>query len=627
MTGQEKNQDQKLDAAPPAKERLKVRGVSVGEVYAVLGRIFRENGRDYFATYSLAALCLILIAACTAFAAWMMRDVIDEIFVNQRSDLIFIICVAVFVTFMLRGFASYGQAVLLARIGNNLVARYQERIFKHLMALGFDFYADARSGQLAARISENVTGIREILAQTLTAAARDMVSLVALIAVMVIQDPVLSIFAFLIGPPLVFAVGYLMRRLRSVARQAVEYNARLIGAFQETTQGIAIVKAFTMEEQLQQKIGIVIRQAEERANKIASVSERSGPLTEMLAGAAIAGVIAYGGWRAIDQQMPPGAMFSFITALLLAYDPVRRLAKLNVNLERALVNARMIYEILDIVPQQADNSGDKPLNISKGQIVLDKVCFSYDHEKSVLSDVSITAEGGKVTALVGASGSGKSTIVALLERFYEPTSGEILIDGQNIATITKNTLRQSMAYVAQQPYLFEGSIRDNLRYGRPEATDQEIEEAAKLAQAHQFITELNDGYDSPLGENGMTLSGGQRQRLSIARAIVRNAPILILDEATSALDNDSEKKVQLALETVMKGRTTIVVAHRLSTIMSADKIVVLDQGEVIEQGTHEELLESSNGAYAYLHALQSGARVKQKQQGDSLAQRVEESAK
>jgi len=225
VTGQNKDIDASTETAAPAKKRFKMRGVSASEVYAVLGRIFRENGRDYLPTYSLAAFCLILIAACTAFAAWIMRDVIDEIFVNQRSDLIFIICAAVFATFMIRGFASYGQAVLLARIGNNLVARYQERIFKHLMALGFDFYADARSGQLAARISENVTGIREVLSQTLTAAARDLVSLVALIAVMVMQDPVLSIFAFLIGPPLIIAVGYLMRRLRSVARQAVEGRA------------------------------------------------------------------------------------------------------------------------------------------------------------------------------------------------------------------------------------------------------------------------------------------------------------------------------------------------------------------------------------------------------------------
>lgn len=583
--------------------------VNPSDVYAVLKRIFDENGRDYLPSYLLAGFCLLIIALTTAFGAWIMRDVIDEIFVKQRPELILIICGAVFLTFFIRGIASYGQAVLLARIGNNLVARYQERLFAHLMRLGFDFYADSRSGQLAARISENVIGIREVLSVTLKAAARDVVSLVALVAVMVMQDPVLSIFAFLIGPPLILAVGYLMRRLRSVAREAVEYNARLIGAFQETTQGMAIVKAFTMEKVLEDKISIIIRQAEERANKIASVSERSGPLTETLAGLAIAGVIAYGGWRAIDQQVPPGAMFSFITALLLAYDPVRRLARLNVNLERALVNARMIYEILDVIPQQADQISDKSLTIDKGTIKFTGLHFAYEAERPVLEDIFLTAEGGKVTALVGASGSGKSTMIALLERFYEPTKGSITIDDQDIASVTKATLRGAMAYVAQQPYLFEGSIRDNLRYGRPEATNAEIEEAAQLAQAHDFIMELPDAYDTALGENGLTLSGGQRQRLSIARAIVRNAPILLLDEATSALDNDSEKKVQRALESVMKGRTTLVVAHRLSTIMQADKIIVLDQGRVIEQGTHEELLQLPNGAYAYLHALQLGGHA------------------
>lgn len=582
--------------------------VDPGEVVSIIRRILAENGREYIGHYVMATLCLLAIAGSTAFMAWIMRDVVNEIFDGQRQDLIVVICGAILAAFVLRGFASYGQAVILARVGNNLVARYQRRIFDHLMRLGIGYFTATRSGQLAARINENVTGIRELLGMTLTAIARDAVSLVALVGVMIVQDPVLSVIALLIGPPIIVAVNYLMRRLRRVTREAVEINSRLIGAMQEATQGVAIVKAFTMERLLAEKIGTLIDNAEARANRIARVSERMTPITEILAGFAIAGVIAYAGYRAAIDQQPPGAVISFITALLLAYDPARRLARVQVNLERALVNARMIYEILDVEPQQGDRPGAGEIDVRKGGIVFQDVAFSYVADLPVLRGVSFHAEAGKTTAIVGSSGAGKSTLVALLQRFYDPSGGSILIDGQDIATVTKRSLRQSIAYVSQQPYLFEGTIRDNIRYGRPDATDADVEEAARLAQAEDFILQQPQGYDTLVGENGVTLSGGQRQRLSIARAIVRDAPILLLDEATSALDNESESKVQQALDTVMKNRTTLVIAHRLSTVVNADHIVVLEHGRLIEEGTHASLLSRRGGAYARFHFLQ-GERV------------------
>ncbi len=576
--------------------------VDPGEVMAILRRIITENGREYLPQYSFAAVCLLAIAGTTAFTAWIMRDIVDQLFAARRQDLIVIICSAIVAAFTIRGLATYAQAVVLARIGNNLVARYQQRIFDHLMRLGVGYFTATRSGQLAARINENVTGIRDLLSMTLTAIARDAVSLVALVAVMVYQDPTLSVIALVIGPPIILSVNYLMRRLRRVTREAVEVNSRLIGAVQEATQGIAIVKAFTMENLLADKIAVLIKNAETRANRISRVSERMTPITEILAGLAIAGVIAYAGYRTAVDQEAPGAVISFITALLLAYEPAKRLARVQVNLERALVNARMIYEILDVEPQQSDRADAAGISVARGEIVFRNVEFGYS-DLPVLRGVSFTAEAGKTTAIVGASGAGKSTLVALLQRFYDPTGGSITIDGQDISSVTKLSLRRSIAYVSQQPYLFEGSIRDNIRYGRPDATDAEVEAAARLAQAEDFIVLQEDGWDTLVGENGATLSGGQRQRISIARAILRNAPILLLDEATSALDNESEAKVQQALDSVMRGRTTLVIAHRLSTVVNADHIVVMEDGRLIEEGTHRDLV-AGHGAYARFHFLQ-----------------------
>ncbi|EFG2885605.1 ABC transporter ATP-binding protein, partial [Escherichia coli] len=438
-----------------------------GEVFALVKRILRENAGEYRGTYIFAIICLLIIAVSTAFTAWIMRDVIDQIFVNQRQDLIFIIAFVLAASFIIRGIASYYQAVALAKIGNNLVARYQRRIFDHLMKLGMNFYADNRSGALAAQINQNVYGIRDLISTTLTTFARDIVTLVGLIVVMVIQDPVLSIAALFIGPPLVWSVNYVRRRVRQISLQSIQVNSRLMGAMQEATQGVAVVKAYTMEDQLSRKIDKLVVEAEGRSNKIAAVTERLAPVTEILAGLAVAGIIIYAGYKAAVEAYPPGAIFSFITAFFLAYDPVRRLSRLQVNLERAMVNARMIYDILDIEPRQADSPDAAALTVSRGEVRFDAVNFSYAAGHPVLTDVSFVAEAGKTTAIVGASGAGKSTIISLLERFYDVDSGVIAIDSQNIAAVTKHSLRSAMAYVSQQPYLFEGTIRDNIRYARP----------------------------------------------------------------------------------------------------------------------------------------------------------------
>ncbi len=587
------------------KSRNERHSVSADTVATVLKRVIAENGREHVRGYAMAIGCLVVVALTTAFTAWIMESVVNEAFANKRADLVMIICGAIFAAFVLRGIATYYEAVILSKIGNNIVARYQRRLYSHLMALSVSYYNESRSAYLAAQISQNVTGIRDVLNMTVTSLARDVLTLVALIGVMISKDWLLTLLVFVVAPPLLLGLRYVSKRLRNATREAVELNSHVLGAMQETIQGITIVKAFTMETELKTKVEAIIGEAESRSNRIARLTERTAPMTETFAGFAISGVLAYAAYRSIYAGVMPGAFFAFVAALLMAYDPARRLARLQVSLERAAVNARMIYEILDLKPRQADRADAKPLTITDATIRFDNVRFGYSESETILKGVSFTAEGGKTTALVGPSGAGKSTVISLIPRFYDPAEGAILIDGQDIAHVTKQSLRNGIAYVSQQPYLFEGTIRDNIRYGRPDATDTEIEEAARHAYAHDFILAQPLGYDTPVGENGVTLSGGQRQRLSIARALVRNAPILLLDEATSALDTESEQAVQKALDEAMSGRTVVVIAHRLSTVVRADKIIVMQDGMVAEEGTHAALAARENGLYARLNNLQA----------------------
>jgi ATP-binding cassette subfamily B protein len=372
---------------------------------------------------------------------------------------------------------------------------------------------------------------------------------------------------------------------------------------QESLQGIRTVKAFTLEDTMQARIDKSISAVEANANKMSRVQARSSPLMETLGGFAIAGALMYGGYRVIATGAAPGQFFSFLTAFLLAYEPAKRLARLNIELNSYLVGARKLLEIVDSPASEPDDADKPALTLTKAQVEFRDVTFGYRNNETVLNRMSFVAEPGKVTALVGPSGGGKSTVLALLLRFYEVKFGAIVIDGQIISDVSRRSLRQQTAYVGQDVYLFRDTIRENIAFGKPGATDAEIIAAAKAACAHDFIMSFPRGYDTPVGEHGTQLSGGQRQRIAIARALVKNAPIILLDEATAALDSESEKLVQEAIEHLCQNRTTIVIAHRLHTIMHSDQILVVEGGQIVETGRHDDLLRRG-GRYASFFRLQ-----------------------
>jgi len=406
--------------------------VTSDSITGILKRIIAENGREHLWGYVFAISCLVIVALSTAYTAWIMKSVINEAFEHRRADIVWVICFTIFIAFVLRGFASYGQAVVLSKIGNNIVARYQQRAYTHLMKLSLGYFNQTRSAHVVAQLNQNISGIRDVMNLTITSTVRDLLTFISLLAVMFIQDPLLSLAVFILAPPLLYALRYVSKRLRVATKDAINVNSHVAGAMQETIQGIAIVKAFTMERQLGQKVDRLVESAERRANRIARLSERTAPLTESFAGLAVASVLAYAAYGTIYKNIPPGAFFSFVTALLLAYDPARRLARLQVQMERAVVNARMIYEFLDIVPHQRDVPGAKALVVTEAKIEFRNVSFAYGDDE-VLRDVSLIADGGKTTALVGPSGAGKSTIITLIPRFYDPKAGQILIGSGHCA--------------------------------------------------------------------------------------------------------------------------------------------------------------------------------------------------
>jgi ATP-binding cassette subfamily B protein len=574
---------------------------------ALIRRLLFEHALVHWRLYAVAFVLMAVAAGCTAFTAYLLGDFINQAYVHKNFHNILILGCITLAIFTVRGAALYGQAVLLSRIGNRISAANQKRMFDRLLSKNLGFFTDRHSSEFTARLHAGANAATQVLSLLILAAGRDFMTLAGLLVVMVMQDPVLFAVTLIVFPPAMFLMRKMVRRIRNIAHAQFTGGTRIVETMQETLQGLRTVKAFTLEDKMRTRFDSNVGEVEHEANKWARVANRTSPLMETLGGFAIAAAIVYGGWRVIQLGSTPGEFFSFLAAFLLANEPAKRLARLNLEVNSNLVGVRVLFEIIDSPTSEPADDNNPPLKVTDARVEFRDVNFAYRPGEPVLRGMSFVAEPGKVTALVGASGGGKSTVLNLILRLYEANGGTITIDGQDIAAASRRSLRQQTAYVGQDVFLFRGTIRENIGYGRPDASEGEIVAAAKAAHAHDFVISFPQGYDTPVGEHGLQLSGGQRQRVAIARALIKDAPIILLDEATASLDSESEHHVQEAIAELCKGRTTLVIAHRLSTTVHSDTILVVENGVVVESGRHDELLRRG-GRYAAFYRLQLRAQ-------------------
>jgi ATP-binding cassette subfamily B protein len=569
----------------------------------MIKRLVTEEGVLYWKKYVVAAVLMAVVAGCTALVPYLFGKIVDELQVHKSMDGVIMAAAVMFAVFVGKGLASYGQSVILAKIANRVIFSHQRKIFLKLLNENLGFFADRHTAEFVTRVNTGAAATAKVLNLLVTTASRDVLSLIGLVAVMVFQDPVMSIAGLLIGPPAWFGLAYLMKRVKRQARAQFKGGAAALETLQETLRGIRVVKAFTLETVMRARFDGQVKAIEQTSNKIAKLSNRSAPLMETLGGLALTVATIYGGYRTIVHGAAPGEFVAFTAAFLLAYEPARRLVRFNLDLNASMVGVRLLFEILDS-PATEPNDDHKPaLRAAIERIEFSDVNFAYRADAPTLRGMSFVAEPGTMTALVGPSGGGKSTVFNLLLRFYDVESGRITIGGQDITAVSRSSLRRHVAYVGQDTFLFRGTVRENIAYGRPEASEDEIIAAAKGAYAHDFIMSFPQGYDTEVGEHGTQLSGGQRQRIAIARALIKNAPVVMLDEATAALDSESELLVRDAIAHLCQGKTTLVIAHRLHTIAHADRIHVIEDGRVTESGRHEELLRKG-GRYAQFYRLQ-----------------------
>ena len=569
----------------------------------LIRRLITEQGASYWRRYLTAFVLMGVAAGATSLSAYILGQAVNQAYVAKNVPGIALCSAAIMLLFLIKGLSTYGQTLILSKISNAILANNQRRLFAKLMNESVGFFSERHSSEFLTRLSEGAKSVSQVLNLLINAIGRDFLLLVGLAVVMVVQDPLLSILGFLVTPVAVLFLRKLVKRIRRLAYTQFTGTAEILETMQEALQGIRTVKAFTLEETMRERINASIADVERNANKMARVSNRSSPLMETLGGIAVAAGLLYGGYSVVALGTTPGQLVSFLTAFLMVTEPAKRLARLNIELNSNLVGARMLLEVIDSPATELSDDDKPPLELSDARIEFRDVSFAYRRGEPVLNRMSFVAEPGKVTALVGPSGGGKSTVLALLLRLYEVKAGEVLIDRQSISKVSRRSLREQTAYVGQDVYLFRDTIRANIAFGKQDATEAENVEAAKAACAHDFIMSFPFGYDTPVGEHGTQLSGGQRQRVAVARALIKNAPIILLDEATAALDSESERQVQEAIEHLCQNRTTIVIAHRLHTIMHADAILVVEAGEIVERGRHDDLLRRG-GRYASFFRLQ-----------------------
>ncbi len=560
--------------------------------------------KPYRLRLSAAFVCSALVAAFSGAYAWLVKPVLDEIFINKNESLLLALPLALFAVSVLKSAFNYGQNYLMNFVGNQVITDIRQELFGKMIRLPVKYHDANASGRLVSRVVNDVTLMANAIAGMLKDVFQQGLTFLAMLGVIFYQNWRLGGLSVIVIPLAFMTMMRMGKRLRALATSGQERMGDMASTLQETLAGIRMVKAYGREEAEAERFKESNKAFLSTTMKAIQVSSLGSSHMEVIGVVGVAAIIWYGGSLVIHGDMTPGAFFSFLTAMFMAYAPIRRLSGSNNTIQQALAAAERVFSVIDLETEQQTEGGRAVMPPIRQSVTYQDVTFLYEGQAvSALTDIDLVIQAGEMVAIVGSSGSGKTTLANLLPRFYDPTAGRVLIDGVDIQSFTLASLRAQIGIVSQDVVLFDDTVLNNIAFGRPHAKEAEIVHAAKLAYAHDFVERLPQGYRTMVGEKGVKLSGGERQRLAIARAILRDPPLLILDEATSALDTESERVVQLALSNLMEHRTTLVIAHRLSTIQRADRIVVLERGAIVEMGTHDELL-LRGGHYKRLHAMQ-----------------------
>jgi subfamily B ATP-binding cassette protein MsbA len=550
----------------------------------------------------IAMFCMIAVAVLTAATAYIIKPVLDEIFFKKDLEMLKLLPWGIILLYLTRGACHFGQEYLMNHVGQSIIRRFRDGLYTHMQKLSLSFFQKQDTGTLMARIISDIERVKGMVSEAVTGVLKDCFTIVCLLFVIFYRDWKLALIAVAVLPVAVIPIVSFGRRIRKLSGRCQEAVADMSSLLHETFTGNRIVKAFGMESYENKRFFERTARLFEYEMRSAMVKSLSSPVMELLGGIGITVIIWYGGYQVITGDSTPGTFFSFMAALIMLYDPIKKISRLNNIIQEGLAAAIRVYDIIDTESDVVEREGAVDLKPGAHSVTFRRVSFKYQ-DQMVIKDVELDMRGGEIVALVGISGGGKTTLANLILRFYDVTDGAVLVDGQDVRDVTIKSVRDQIGIVTQDPILFNDTIRNNIAYGNLGASESDIVAAAKAAHAYDFVQAFTDKFDTVVGERGVRLSGGERQRICIARALLKNAPILILDEATSSLDSESELAVQEALDNLMKGRTTLVIAHRLSTIRNADRIVVIVDGRIVEEGRHEDLL-ALNGEYHKLYTMQ-----------------------